>query len=235
MHCAGHERRSTAWRCHRFKFSEKRTQDVLRLFCCTGHCLRNILYILLCPAVTLLLIIVNTGIIMRHLKPPGQYLIRLKLTVGLHNFPKGNYVNDNVCKSCASSNLLFLFVLLRLCTESLLWQEGGLMFQRCATLIAAQSSDSSTNSLAQCGCWMLVHHTLSRQLMNKQLRGCTKQPNGKNTLQDIIQSNPNDLQGIICFAHKIIFKCCLQSEIKQKDKWCWMMRSAQRSRAAQLD
>ena len=164
-----------------------------------------------------------------------SYLLENSNWHNFHNFHKGSCVNDNVCKSCASSNLLFLFVLLRLCTESLLWQEGGLMFQRCAPLIAAQSSDSSTNSFAQCGCWMLVHHTLSRQLMNKQLWEYTKQPNGRNTLQDIIQSNPNELKRIICFAHKTIFKCCLQSEIKQKDKWCWMMRSAQRSRAAQLD
>ena len=97
VHWAGHERRSTAWRCHRFKFSEKknprRSPSVLL------HRLSNILYILLCPSVTLLLIIVNNGIIMRHLTPPGQYLTRLKLPVGLHNIHKGNCVNDDVCKS----------------------------------------------------------------------------------------------------------------------------------------
>ena len=76
-----------------------------------------------------------------------SYLLENSNWHNFHNFHKGSCVNDNVCKSCASSNLLFLFVLLRLCTESLLWQEGGLMFQRCAPLIAAQSSDSSTNSL----------------------------------------------------------------------------------------
>ena len=206
----------------------KRTQDVRCLFCCTASPTSyTSCFVLLSPSFS-------------SLSPPHtpwtiSYLLENPNWHNFHNFHKGSCVNDNVCKSCASSNLLFLFVLLRLCTESLLWQEGGLMFQRCAPLIAAQSSDSSTNSFAQSGCWMLVHHTLSRQLMNKQLRGYTKQPNGRNTLQDIIQSNPNDLKGIICFAHKTIFKCCLQSEIKQKDKWCWMMRSAQRSRAAQLD
>ena len=46
------------------------------------HRISNILYILLCPSVTLLLIIVNTGIIMRHLTPPEQYLICLKIPIG---------------------------------------------------------------------------------------------------------------------------------------------------------